>query len=512
MNLLRLSWKNLTHQPWSTGLSLVLAALGAGLISLLLQLNHQLDQQFQRNLAGIDLVVGAKGSPLQLILSGMYHIDAPTGNIPIAESKAFLNPRHPLIKKAVPLSLGDSHRGHRIVGTTYDFLDLYQAEIAEGKRWEAPLEVVAGASVAQKLGLRIGDTFKSSHGLIEDEDLIHADADAFRVVGILKPTGSVADQLLLTSNESLWVVHEHHAGHSEPAAVAAEQQAAASTGEVPAAVSQDTGDHAQEDGHDHADGHAHTQEDGHDHADGHAHAQGDEHDHADGHAHAQGDEHEHADGHAHAQEDGHDHAHEQSSQQAYAQLYPPGKPLMEYTDKAITLILVQFKGRNAQTLNFPRNINENTNLQAAVPAIEISRLYATMGAGEQTLRWLAAVIIIVSILSIFISLYANLDNRRYELALMRVMGASRNRLFSLLLLEGSLLAFIGSLLGLLLSHGGLSIVADYFSDAYRYDFQAWTLLPAELKLLAGALLLGVLASLIPALRASKTDIHKTLAE
>ena len=484
MNLLRLSWKNLTHQPWSTGLSLVLAALGAGLISLLLQLNHQLDQQFQRNLAGIDLVVGAKGSPLQLILSGMYHIDAPTGNIPIAESKAFLNPRHPLIKKAVPLSLGDSHRGHRIVGTTYDFLDLYQAEIAEGKRWEAPLEVVAGASVAQKLGLRIGDTFKSSHGLIEDEDLIHADADAFRVVGILKPTGSVADQLLLTSNESLWVVHEHHAGHSEPAAVAAEQQAAASTGEVPAAVSQDTGDHAQEDGHDHADGHAHTQEDGHD----------------------------HADGHAHAQEDGHDHAHEQSSQQAYAQLYPPGKPLMEYTDKAITLILVQFKGRNAQTLNFPRNINENTNLQAAVPAIEISRLYATMGAGEQTLRWLAAVIIIVSILSIFISLYANLDNRRYELALMRVMGASRNRLFSLLLLEGSLLAFIGSLLGLLLSHGGLSIVADYFSDAYRYDFQAWTLLPAELKLLAGALLLGVLASLIPALRASKTDIHKTLAE
>lgn len=484
MNLLRLSWKNLTHQPWSTGLSLVLAALGAGLISLLLQLNHQLDQQFQRNLAGIDLVVGAKGSPLQLILSGMYHIDAPTGNIPIAESKAFLNPRHPLIKKAVPLSLGDSHRGHRIVGTTYDFLDLYQAEIAEGKRWEAPLEVVAGASVAQKLGLRIGDTFKSSHGLIEDEDLIHADADAFRVVGILKPTGSVADQLLLTSNESLWVVHEHHAGHSEPAAVAAEQQAAASTGEVPAAVSQDTGDHAQEDGHDHADGHAH----------------------------AQGDEHDHADGHAHAQEDGHDHAHEQSSQQAYAQLYPPGKPLMEYTDKAITLILVQFKGRNAQTLNFPRNINENTNLQAAVPAIEISRLYATMGAGEQTLRWLAAVIIIVSILSIFISLYANLDNRRYELALMRVMGASRNRLFSLLLLEGSLLAFIGSLLGLLLSHGGLSIVADYFSDAYRYDFQAWTLLPAELKLLAGALLLGVLASLIPALRASKTDIHKTLAE
>jgi putative ABC transport system permease protein len=484
MNLLRLSWKNLTHQPWSTGLSLVLAALGAGLISLLLQLNHQLDQQFQRNLAGIDLVVGAKGSPLQLILSGMYHIDAPTGNIPIAESKAFLNPRHPLIKKAVPLSLGDSHRGHRIVGTTYDFLDLYEAEIAQGKRWEAPLEVVAGAAVADKLGLRLGDTFKSSHGLIEDEDLVHADADAFRVVGILKPTGSVADQLLLTSNESLWVVHEHHADHTEASApVAPGTQTAAAEGASDGA----------------ADEHTHGNEHGH--ADEHAHEHGDENIHADEHAHEHGDEHAHTD----------EHAHEHASQ-TYAQLYPPGKPLMEYTDKDITLILVQFKGRNAQTLNFPRNINENTNLQAAVPAIEISRLYATMGAGEQTLRWLAAVIIIVSILSIFISLYANLDNRRYELALMRVMGASRSRLFSLLLLEGSLLAFIGSLLGLLLSHGGLSVVADYFSDAYRYDFQAWALLPAELQLLGGALLLGVLASLVPALRASRTDIHKTLAE
>lgn len=488
MNLLRLSWKNLTHQPWSTGLSLVLAALGAGLISLLLQLNHQLDQQFQRNLAGIDLVVGAKGSPLQLILSGMYHIDAPTGNIPIAESKAFLNPRHPLIKKAVPLSLGDSHRGHRIVGTTYDFLDLYQAEIAQGKRWEAPLEVVAGAAVAKKLGLHIGDTFKSSHGLIEDEDLVHADADAFRLVGILKPTGSVADQLLLTSNESLWVVHEHHADHTEPAtaADAPENQQVASPGETPAPAPQMAEEHAHDDAHDHAQG------------DGH------EHDHA----------HAHDDGHTHAHADGHDHAHgqDQPAQQMYAQLYPPGKPLIEYTDKDITLILVQFKGRNAQTLNFPRNINENTNLQAAVPAIEISRLYSTMGAGEQTLRWLAAVIIFVSILSIFISLYANLDNRRYELALMRVMGASRSRLFSLLLLEGSLLAFIGSLLGLLLSHGGLSVVADYFSDAYRYDFQAWNLLASEWQLLVGALLLGVLASLIPALRASRTDIHKTLAE
>ena len=120
MNLLQLSWKNLINKPLSMLLSLVLFALGVGLISLLLILNKQMQEQFDKNLAGIDLVVGAKGSPLQLILAGMYHIDAPTGNVPIQSAKAFMNPKHPLIKRGIPLSMGDSHQGYRIVGTTYD--------------------------------------------------------------------------------------------------------------------------------------------------------------------------------------------------------------------------------------------------------------------------------------------------------------------------------------------------------------------------------------------------------
>ena len=105
MNLFKLSWKNLVSKPLSMTLSLVLFALGVGLISLLLILNKQLQEQFDKNLAGINLVVGAKGSPLQLILSSMYHIDSPTGNIPIKSAKPFLNPNHPLIKTAIPLSM-----------------------------------------------------------------------------------------------------------------------------------------------------------------------------------------------------------------------------------------------------------------------------------------------------------------------------------------------------------------------------------------------------------------------
>ena len=184
MNLLQLSWKNLISKPLSMTLSLVLFALGVGLISLLLILNKQLQEQFEKNLANVDLVVGAKGSPLQLILSSMYHIDAPTGNVPIQAAKALMNPKHPLIKRGIPLSMGDSHQGYRIIGTTYDLVDLYEGKLGQGNLWAKNLEVTVGATVADKLHLHIGDTFFGSHGLIIDENLVHDDAPSFRVVGL----------------------------------------------------------------------------------------------------------------------------------------------------------------------------------------------------------------------------------------------------------------------------------------------------------------------------------------
>lgn len=433
MNLFKISWKNLVNRPLGMILSLVLFALGVGLISLIFLLNHQLEEKFDKNLAGIDMVIGAKGSPLQLILSSMFHIDAPTGNISIGEAKPFLRPGHPLIEKAIPLSLGDSYRGFRIIGTTHDITGLYEASIGEGRLWEEVMDVAVGATVAAKAGLKIGDEFRSTHGLGINEDLVHDDADAFRVVGILQPTGSVIDQLILTSANSVWAVHEGHG----PA---------------------DEDDHDHEEGDDHA---------GHDHA---------------------------------AEEDGHDHADDAS------------KPLHEMVDKDITSILVQFKARNVQTLNMPRAINENTGMMAANPSYEISKLLDQLGVGEKILRVLAFVIIAVSSLSIFISLLNSLKERRYELAIMRTLGASRGKLFFLIILEGLILAGLGYLIGILISHLGMEFFAGYMQDAYRYNFSGWTFLPVEWMLLPGALAIGFLAAVIPAIKAMRTEISKTLAE
>lgn len=423
MKLIKLSLQNLFYKPLSLVLSLTLFALGVGLIALMVTLNKQITQKFENNLAGIDLIIGAKGSPLQLVLNGLYHLDAPTGNIPLHDIQAFLNPKHPLIKKAIPLSLGDSYHGFRIVGTTADFPTLYKASLGQGSWWKEPMEVTLGSTVASVSNLKIGDTFISSHGLTTDDFNKH-DHAPFKVVGILHETGTVCDQLALTSPESIWEVHEHQ-------------------GKTPANDSIQDEKHADEADHDH------------------------------------------------------DHEAEVDS--------------TTLASREITTLLIQFKARNVMTLNMQRNINQNTQLQAATPAIEINRLFSLMGIGFDAIRALAWVIAFVSGLSIFISLYNSLKERKSELALMRVMGASPVLLFSLIILEGLAIAVLGYILGVLACHLIMYFSSDYLFELYKYRFDAWDFIREEAWLLVGALAIGLVAAVIPAVQAYRTEIAKTLA-
>jgi putative ABC transport system permease protein len=186
--------------------------------------------------------------------------------------------------------------------------------------------------------------------------------------------------------------------------------------------------------------------------------------------------------------------------------------LIGQTDQDITAILIKFRSRtNIQALNMGRNINENTELMAASPPIEIARLQTNLGLGADTLKMLAWIIVIVSGLSIFISLFSSLRDRRYELALMRVMGGSPGTLFQLIILEGLLLAVMGYVLGILFSHFSLGILAGFMKSTYRYSFSGWKFLPEEGWLFVGALVVGFIAALIPALQARRTDISETLS-
>ena len=404
MNLLKISVANLKEKKLNSFLSALLLTLGIGMISLLLLLNKQLDEQFRRNIKGIDLVVGAKGSPLQLILSSIYQIDAPTGNVPLAEVNSLR--KNPFVKTVIPLSMGDSYQGFRIVGTTPKYTEHFQAKVAQGNLYNASMEVTIGSKVARNTQLKIGDTFSSSHGLDADGD-VHGNRK-YVVKGIFEPNGSVVDQLILTRLSSIWDIHEH-----------AEEN------------------HQTE---------KHT-----------------------------------------------------------------SVPEHEDEGKQVTSALVQF--RNPMGLmTIPRQINENTSMQAALPSIEINRLFSLLGVGIETLRALALVIIIIAGVSVFISLYNSLKERKYEMALMLSMGATRTKLFLMLLLEGLMLAIIGFIAGILLSRVGLWLFSRAAEQDFHYSMRQFGILPEEIYLFFAALFIGLLAAALPSLGIYRLNISRTLAE
>ena len=204
LNAFTLALKSLHHKPLTTAINMLLMAVGIAMMSFVLSASQQLEENALRDAQGIDLVVGAKGSPLQLILSSIYHIDIPTGNIPLAAQAQLRQNR--MVKKVIPLALGDSFKGFRIVGTTTDYVAHYNASLAQGKLFDTPMQAVLGAQAAARTGLAVGARFVGSHGLAGEGDS-HGEAP-FTVVGILQPTGTVLDRLVLTPVESVWQVHE----------------------------------------------------------------------------------------------------------------------------------------------------------------------------------------------------------------------------------------------------------------------------------------------------------------
>ena len=411
MNIFKLSLKNIFNKPLSSTISLALLILGIGIISLLLQLNTLIKDQMDNNLKGIDMVVGAKGSPLQLILSSVYHIDSPTGNISLEEAEKISKNR--MVGSSIKLLYGDNFKGYRIVGAEKKFIELYNGKIKKGKNLSKPFEVLVGSKVYSKLKIDIGDDLISSHGLRETGE--SHDDQSFKVVGLLEPSNSVIDQLIITLPQSVWDVHGNH-------------------------------DHEEEHEHDH------------------------------------GEEHEHD----------HDEEH-------------------QHDDREITAMLIKFKSP-MNIIQFPRQINETTNLQAAVPSYEISRLFKLFGFGIETLSYLAYLIIIVSGFSLFINLFNSMRERKYEMALIRTLGASRLQLSTMIIFESIVLTISGFILGLLFSRFGVIFVSNLMEESINYNLSSFKILNEEYWLLLLSVIIGLMASLIPAVQVYKMNISKILAD
>ena len=419
----KIAWKNIIYKPLNTALCVSLLLFGVGIISLLILIQHQLEQKFKQDLQNIDLVIGAKGSPLQLVLSAIYHLDAPTGNIKLAEARKIMD--SPIVEEAIPLAYGDSYKGFRILGTTDDYLKKYNAQLAKGKTFSNAMDATLGADVAKKTGLQMGDVFLGTHGDVK-EGFVHDD-HPYTVVGILKKTNTVLDRLVLTNVESVWQVHAHHDEHQPIDTL-----------------------HATELDFEH------------------------DHDHD------------------------HDHSHEHSEN------------VITADSMEITAILLNYKTRMS-VLNMPRIINEQTNMQAVLPALEINRLFYMLGVGATTLKLIAGGIMLMAGFSVFFVLYSRLRDRKYELALMRSVGYRPGQLFGLLVLEGLLLAALGYCLGWLLSRVGIYFINQQAESDFNVQFGSeWV--PGEEWLLLLTFLVGVVSALLPAWQAMRLDVSTILSE
>ena len=459
----KIAWKNIWFKPLNTALSIILLTASVAIITLLILLEKQFEKKFNDNIDGIDLVLGAQGSPLQLILSSVYQVDAPTGNIDYAEAKTWMKNR--LVKTAIPLAFGDNYKGFRIVGTTPDYLTHYGATV-NGKVFNKNFEVVVGADVAEKMSLKIGDKFFGSHG-DSAEGEVH-DAHAYIITGIASKTNKVVDNLILCNIPSVWAMHEGHDHEHEEGEEAHDNEA--HDNEAVAAGHEEHDDHAAE---------AHSHE-GHDH-DHDAHAEGDAHDH------------EHA-------EEAHEHEHEHEHEEVISE-----------EGKEITAVILKMKSPMA-VLTWQRMIPMNTKLQAAAPGKEINRLFTLFGIGLQALQYLAYGIMLISGISIFIALFNTLKERKYEFALLRVNGASRLQLLSLVLIESLLLCITGFIFGTVVGRIALLLISGSSEAEFKMSFNPFEFVwEKEGYLLGLTIFVGILAAVIPAVKAYSLNISKTLA-
>ncbi len=397
MKTLSLAWSYLWSRPLSATLNLLLLSLGLASITFLLLVSNQLNKAFERDLHGIDVVVGAKGSPMQLILSGVFHIDVPPGNVPLQAVQALQ--QHPMVAQVIPISLGDNLHGFRIVGTSHDYITHYQAQLAQGQLWTQPMQVVLGTTAARKLGLLMGNSFVGSHGLAEGG---HAHGDSrYTVVGILAPSGSVLDRLILTDTASVWKVHEDDTALDE------EDRAI----------------------------------------------------------------------------------------------------LME--EREVTLALVRYKSPLA-AVSFPRYINTSTDMQAAAPALEITRLLRMLGLGTDVLRTFAGVLLLTAGLSVFIALWGAVRERRGDLALLRMLGAAPHKVASLLLLEALWLGLLAAVLGVLAGQG-MALGLGWLLQLDNSLLIGGLIWPPELWVVpAVALGVSLVAAILPALGAYRVSVLELL--
>lgn len=523
MSFWKIAWRNMEQRGLASALTAFSMALGVAVMIAVIVIYSVAVRQFEQNAQGYHLIVGGKGGSLQLVLSTVYHIGQPLYPIPYSYYQKFLPGGEfaSVTAVAIPQCLGDGYQApdgtmFRVIGTTPDLFDkieygrtqkgeplkyefqpggrnLREASQLHGEAFhEAAFEAVVGSIVAAHSGLTVGDEIQPTHG-VGTEGHKHG---GFKVAGILQPTGTANDRAVFINIEGFYRLEGHALAGEEKNSAEGQTSAAAASGSAQTQA-------ADEHGHEEHDAHAkeeHKDESKSDHDHDHAATAKDEHK----------DEHAAEDHKEHAAEAHEEHAdHDEHVHDHHGHIDEP----LPINEREVTSILVLCNSPLGPSyLDFKINKGTDRIAQAVAPAREVGTLLnSIIGPIRVVLLVLTILVVVVAAISILVSIYNSMAERSHDIAVMRALGASRNAVMAIVLVESILLALGGGLIGMALGHGLLGIASPYVLErtgitlsSFEFDWQ-------ELVLIPGLIVLASLVGFLPALAAYRTDVAKSLA-
>jgi putative ABC transport system permease protein len=444
MNLLTIAWKSIRQRTLASFLTALSIGLGVMLMVLVLVIFGAVNSAFTQRSVGYDLIVGPKGSDLQLVLSAVYRIQPPIENLPYMYLEQLKKDRR--IISAVPLAFGDVTEAGSfpIVGTTTEYFENEympgQRFKIRGERISALFDGIIGAEVARQNGWDVGSTFSIVHGGAESGD-VHD--EKFTVVAVLAPTGTANDRTVFLNLEGFYAI----AGHEKPV-----DEIEKRLKDFYAADPERLADAMQQ-----LEGYKQTEK-----------AAGDVHD------------------HTHASPD---------------------------AMKEVTAILVRTRPETPfDAISLSAELQKGFQAMAVNPVRPIQRLVTgLLGNIQKALVVLTGIIILVSGVGIFVSIYNSMSDRRREIAIMRALGAGRMHVFGIVLAESTLLCVGGRVVGWLVGHGLAIGASPWVIRQTGLLINPWALNSWEAILFPVLVGLAALVGFLPAMTAYRTNVADALS-
>ena len=453
MNLATIAWKNIRQRGLGSSLTTVSVALGVMLMVAVLVIVGILESTFSQRTINFDLIVGAKGEPLQLVLSTVYHVSPPIENLPYRFYEDLAKDKR--IDAAIPLAMGDvtEEGSFAIVGTIPEFFNIPYAPgekhvfRIKGTAFYQPFDAYIGSRVAAENNWSVGSKLKLRHGGAAGD---HVHDEEFTVVGIIAPTGLPHDKTVYVHLDGFYQIQ----GHDKPLKEAIKREREF-YGETPLTEDELAAEikkiEAKYGVHDHSQDHGH---------------------------------------------EGHDHGHAHET--------PP-------VQKEVTAILLSCKTPIAAQL-LAGELRKGYKAQAVNPIFPMQKLMNDiLGPVKQLLVFMTGLIVLVSGIGIFVSIYNSMSARRREIAIMRALGAQRRTVFGIILTESIILCVGGGLVGLLLGHGMVYLAAPIVEVRTGLIINPLAFENTELVLFPALFLMSVLVGFLPGMSAYQTDVAESLS-